>query len=87
MTIDLYPPIIHAGDLTPDAAGSKVDSICEQIHKACKGFGTDEKYVFCLFGILESLFYLAYVPRTLGNCFQFCTYLLLFSIFHHLIHS
>lgn len=40
---DLYPPFIHKGDLSPDSFGPDVDHICDEIHAACKGFGTDEK--------------------------------------------
>jgi len=43
MAIDLYPIIIHDGDLSPDAFGTDVDDICEEIHQACKGFGTNEE--------------------------------------------
>lgn len=43
MSVDLYPAIIHEGDLSPDAFGSEVDEICQEIHDACKGFGTDEE--------------------------------------------
>jgi hypothetical protein len=43
MLINLYPEIIHDGDLSPDAFGSDVDEICEEIYAACKGFGTDEE--------------------------------------------
>lgn len=39
MTIDLYPPCVN--DTTPDI-GADIDEICERIHAACKGFGTDE---------------------------------------------
>ena len=39
MSIDLYPSIIHEGDLSPDAFGSEVDERCDEIYKACKGFG------------------------------------------------
>jgi hypothetical protein len=42
MSIDIYPTIILEGDLSPDAFGSEVDDICNAIHSACKGFGTDE---------------------------------------------
>ncbi|GAX29391.1 hypothetical protein FisN_16Hh169 [Fistulifera solaris] len=42
MSIDLYPPIIHEGDLSPDSFGNEVDQVCQEIHAACKGFGTDE---------------------------------------------
>ena len=45
MSIDLYPPIVHQGDLSPDAFGNDVDKICEEIQSACKGFGTDEECV------------------------------------------
>lgn len=44
-TMNLYPSIIHQGDLSPDSFGSDVDNICNEIHGACKGFGTDEKLV------------------------------------------
>ena len=37
MSLDLYPEIIHEGDLSPDAFGEEVDAICEEIHKATKG--------------------------------------------------
>jgi hypothetical protein len=43
MSLDLYPPSIHKGDLSRDAFGSEIDQICNEIHAACKGFGTDEK--------------------------------------------
>lgn len=36
MSLDLYPEIIHEGDLSPDAVGSDVDAICEEINKATK---------------------------------------------------
>jgi len=39
MTIDLYPPCVN--DTTP-TIGADIDKICEEIHDACKGFGTDE---------------------------------------------
>jgi hypothetical protein len=41
--MNLYPSIIHEGDLSPDAFGTDVDSICNEIHDATKGFGTNEK--------------------------------------------
>lgn len=40
--LNLYPSIIHEGDLSPDTVGPEIDELCEQIHAACKGFGTDE---------------------------------------------
>jgi hypothetical protein len=46
MTIDLYPSIIYENDLSPDAAGSSIDDICNEIHAACRGFGTDVSETF-----------------------------------------
>ena len=43
--MNLYPTFILKGDLSPDSFGSDVDHICNEIQAACKGFGTDEKYV------------------------------------------
>jgi hypothetical protein len=43
MSLDLYPHQIHEGDLSPGSYGKEVDEVCEAIHKACKGFGTDEQ--------------------------------------------
>ena len=43
MGLALYPTYLTKGDLSPDAFGSDVDHICQTIHDACKGFGTDEK--------------------------------------------
>jgi len=41
-TISLYPQELYAEDLTPEC-GEEIDNICEEIHKACKGWGTSEK--------------------------------------------
>jgi hypothetical protein len=43
MGLDFYPAMIHEGDLTPDDFGPEVNELCQEIHDACKGFGTDEK--------------------------------------------
>jgi hypothetical protein len=43
MGIDLYPSMLHVGDLSPGMFGSDVDEICEEIEAACKGFGTNEE--------------------------------------------
>jgi len=32
--MDIYPAIIHEGDLSPDYSGSDVDTICNAIHDA-----------------------------------------------------
>jgi hypothetical protein len=41
--MDLYPAIVHEGDLSPDSVGDAVDEICNQISEAVKGFGTNEE--------------------------------------------
>jgi hypothetical protein len=43
MGLDIFPTIVHEGDLTPDAFGPEIEARCQEIHDACKGFGTDEK--------------------------------------------
>lgn len=48
--LNLYPQIIHDNDLSPDSVGSEIDEICDQIHAACKGFGTDEDGVIKALG-------------------------------------
>lgn len=48
--MDLYPSMIHEGDLSPSYSGSDIDSICNDIHAACKGFGTDEKQLIKAIG-------------------------------------
>lgn len=40
--MDIYPAIIHEGDLSPDDVGDEVDEICNAIAEAVKGWGTDE---------------------------------------------
>lgn len=42
VTIDLYPELAFEEDLTPDVAGVEIEERCNKIHKACKGWGTDE---------------------------------------------
>jgi hypothetical protein len=42
MTLNVYPDIILEGDLSPDAVGPEIEEICNEIHEACKGFGTNE---------------------------------------------
>ena len=46
MGLELYPSIMYKGDLTPGDVGEDIDQICEEIHDACKGFGTNEGCVF-----------------------------------------
>jgi hypothetical protein len=42
MPLNLYPEFVREGDLSPDASGSDIDEICQQINDSVKGFGTDE---------------------------------------------
>ena len=44
-SIDLYPEVIHTGRYGPDSMGPEVDAVCNEIHAATKGFGTNERYV------------------------------------------
>ena len=48
MGLDLYPEIVHEGDLSPDAFGAEVDEICSEIHAACKGVSTKYPYPWLL---------------------------------------
>ena len=41
MSLDFWPSDVYGGS-PPD----NIDAICEAIHDATKGFGTNEKYVF-----------------------------------------
>ena len=50
MTIDLYPPIVHENDLSPDAFGPEIDDLCEEIKDAVKGFGADKDAVIDALG-------------------------------------
>lgn len=43
MTIPLYPAVVVQNDLSPDHGGAKVDELCEDIHKATKGWGANKK--------------------------------------------
>jgi hypothetical protein len=38
MSLDLYPSVVYG---SPDSLGD-VDNICQEIHDACEGFGTNE---------------------------------------------
>jgi annexin A7/11 len=51
MTIDLYPPIVHANDLSPDVGfGADIDEDIEEIVAACKGWGSNKKKVIAALG-------------------------------------
>jgi len=51
MTIDLYPPIVHANDLSPDVGyGAEIDDDIEEIVSACKGWGSNKKKVIAALG-------------------------------------
>jgi hypothetical protein len=56
LPLELYPPMVHEGEISRDVASGDIDDLCQQIHDACKGFGTNEKYVatmlFSLFHVL-----------------------------------
>lgn len=51
MTIDLYPSIVHANDLSPDVGyGADIDSDVEEIVGACKGWGANKNKVIQILG-------------------------------------
>lgn len=52
MGLNLYPSIVFEEDLSPDSFGSDVDDICNEIHAACKGFGTDENRLLKAMGTM-----------------------------------
>lgn len=45
MTVGLWPEFVLANDLSPDAFGSEVDEICEEIEGATKGLGANRQRV------------------------------------------
>mmetsp|Transcript_23337 Transcript_23337/g.54206 ORF Transcript_23337/g.54206 Transcript_23337/m.54206 type:complete len:334 (-) Transcript_23337:97-1098(-) len=45
MSIDLYPEIVFEDDLSPDGFGPEIDTLCEEIRDATKGWGADAKKV------------------------------------------
>jgi hypothetical protein len=45
MTIPLWPEFVMANDLSPEAFGSEVDEICEEIESATKGLGANRQRV------------------------------------------
>jgi len=45
MTIPLWPEFVMANSLSPDAFGSEVDEICEEIESATKGLGANRQRV------------------------------------------
>lgn len=53
MTLELYPSMVHEGSVSRDVAGSDIDDICQTIHEACQGFGTNEKALFKALGSIS----------------------------------
>jgi len=47
MTVDLFPPCVT--DRTPEI-GTDIEEICNEIHQACKGFGTKEQVLLRTMG-------------------------------------
>ena len=48
-TVNLYPDLVHEGDLTPDFE-DEIEVICNDIHAACEGWGTDESSLLTAMG-------------------------------------
>lgn len=46
MTVALYPPIVSTDKtLSPDHGGSDIDTLCQEIHDATKGWGANKQKV------------------------------------------
>ena len=77
MSLNLYPNLDeHA---TRDIGTSDIDDICNAIHDAVKGFGTNEKYVFFFVPFAISYictFSFPYVKRS--NLIDFVTFFPIF---------
>eukprot|EP00557_Chaetoceros_sp_GSL56_P007246 CAMPEP_0176490074 /NCGR_PEP_ID=MMETSP0200_2-20121128/7663_1 /TAXON_ID=947934 /ORGANISM="Chaetoceros sp., Strain GSL56" /LENGTH=59 /DNA_ID=CAMNT_0017887329 /DNA_START=52 /DNA_END=227 /DNA_ORIENTATION=- len=48
-SINIFPDLMHEEDLTPDC-GVEIDSICEEIHSAVKGWGSDKARLIAALG-------------------------------------
>jgi hypothetical protein len=54
MSLDLWPSDVYGDEGSPP---ENIDAICEAIHDATKGFGTNEKYVHDVTSGIESPFF------------------------------
>jgi Annexin len=50
MSLELYPSMVHEGEISRDVASDEIDDLCQKIHDACKGFGTQEKALVTVLG-------------------------------------
>jgi hypothetical protein len=50
MSINLYPETVHKAELGDPAIYPAIEEACDQIHKATRGFGTDEKAIIATLG-------------------------------------
>eukprot|EP00557_Chaetoceros_sp_GSL56_P004095 CAMPEP_0176487882 /NCGR_PEP_ID=MMETSP0200_2-20121128/6389_1 /TAXON_ID=947934 /ORGANISM="Chaetoceros sp., Strain GSL56" /LENGTH=341 /DNA_ID=CAMNT_0017884781 /DNA_START=141 /DNA_END=1162 /DNA_ORIENTATION=+ len=49
LSINIFPDLMHEEDLTPDC-GVEIDSICDEIHSAVKGWGSDKARLIAALG-------------------------------------
>jgi hypothetical protein len=49
VSINIYPDLMHMEDLTPDC-GVEIDAVCEEIHEAVKGWGSDKSRLIAALG-------------------------------------
>ncbi|KAL3801933.1 hypothetical protein HJC23_010277 [Cyclotella cryptica] len=50
MSINLYPDTVHSAQLGEPSYYPEIDDACDEIYKATKGFGTDEKAIIATLG-------------------------------------
>ena len=50
MSINLYPPTVHLAELGDPSSYPEILDTCDEIYKATKGFGTDEKAIIATLG-------------------------------------
>jgi len=50
MSLNIYPEEVHKAELGDPAYYPEIDQYCDKIHRACKGFGTDEKALIAILG-------------------------------------
>jgi hypothetical protein len=49
ISMNIFPDLMHEEDLTPDC-GVEIDSVCEEIHSAVKGWGSDKARLISILG-------------------------------------
>jgi hypothetical protein len=50
MSVNLYPEAVHDAELGEPECYPEIDDACDEIYRACKGIGTDEKAIIATLG-------------------------------------